>query len=244
MKKTIQVLFIFFALTGFSKAQTTVTDFDGNIYQTVLIGNQVWMSENLKSIHYADGTPLVSGTGVGDISGDYTTKYYFWYNDDSATYFETYGALYTWAAVMNGAASSNNNPSGIQGVCPDGWHLPSDTVWKELEMYLGMSQLSADSTGLRGTDEGGKLKEAGITHWNSPNTGATNSSGFTAVGAGKRSYNGGFSSLGEKNNFWTSWTGYQLFLLDHDSGSYHYAEGSGPDDSLLRYGCSIRLIKD
>ena len=71
MKKIIKVLFIFFALTGFTKAQTTVTDFDGNVYQTVVIGNQVWMAENLKAIHYADGTPLVSGTGVGNISGDY-----------------------------------------------------------------------------------------------------------------------------------------------------------------------------
>ena len=77
MKKIIKVLFIFFALTGFTKAQTTVTDFDGNIYQTVVIGNQVWMKENLNSTHYADGTPLVDGTGAGDISGDYTTKYYF-----------------------------------------------------------------------------------------------------------------------------------------------------------------------
>ena len=134
MKKITLALCIFFALTGFAKAQTTVTDYDGNIYQTVQIGNQVWMAENLKSIHYADGTPLVSGTGVGDITGNYTTKYYFYYVDDSATYAGTYGALYTWAAVMNGAASSNNNPSGVQGVCPDGCHRPSEAEWKELEM--------------------------------------------------------------------------------------------------------------
>ncbi|MCK4700138.1 MAG: hypothetical protein KAT38_07375, partial [Bacteroidales bacterium] len=76
-----------------------VTDYDGNHYKTTKIGNQIWMAENLKSINYADGTPLVDGTGVGNISGDYTTKYYFWYDDDSATYSETYGALYTWAAV-------------------------------------------------------------------------------------------------------------------------------------------------
>ena len=144
------------------------------------------MAENLKSTHYADGTPLVSGTGAGDITGDYTTKYYFFFNDDSATYWDTYGALYTWAAVMNGEASSNNNPSGVQGVCPDGWHLPSDTAWKELEMYLGMSQAQADGTFIRGTDEGGKMKETGTTHWNSPNTGATNSSGFTALPGGYR----------------------------------------------------------
>jgi len=124
------------------------------------------MAENLNSTHYADGIPLVDGTGVGDITGNYTTKYYFYYNNDSATYADTYGALYTWAAMMNGAASSNNNPSGVQGVCPDGWHIPSDTAWKELEMYLGMSQVEADKTvGWRGTDEGGKLKEIGTIHW-------------------------------------------------------------------------------
>ena len=99
MKKIIQVLFIFFALTGFTKAQSTVTDFDGNVYQTVVIGNQIWMKENLNSTHYTDGTPLVDGAGAGDITGDYTTKYYFWYDDDSATYADTYGALYTWAAA-------------------------------------------------------------------------------------------------------------------------------------------------
>ncbi|MCD4735599.1 MAG: hypothetical protein K8R53_06115, partial [Bacteroidales bacterium] len=106
-----------------------VTDYDGNAYKTTKIGDQIWMAENLNSTHYADGTPLVDGIGAGDISGDYTTKYYFYYNDDSATYAGTYGALYTWAAVMNGASSSDNNPSGVQGVCPDDWHLPGDVEW-------------------------------------------------------------------------------------------------------------------
>ncbi len=204
MKKIILVLSIFCVLTGFTKAQITVTDYDGNIYQTVVIGNQIWMSENLKSIHYADGTPLVDGTGAGDISDDYTTKYYFWYDDDSITYADTYGALYTWAAVMNGAASSNNNPSDIQGVCPDGWYLPSDTAWKELEMYLGMSLAHADSTGTRGTDEGGKLKQTGTTYWYTPNTGATNSTGFTALPGGLRSNLGNYGYINDLAILWTS----------------------------------------
>ncbi|WP_286019154.1 FISUMP domain-containing protein, partial [Candidatus Venteria ishoeyi] len=83
-----------------------ITDFDGNNYSTVLIGSQCWMKENLKSTHYADGTAMVDGTSAGNISGDYTTKYYFDYNNDPANA-AIYGKLYTWAAVMNGTASSN-----------------------------------------------------------------------------------------------------------------------------------------
>jgi len=154
------------------------------------------MAENLRVTHYSDGSPLSVGTNVGDISGDITTKYYFWYNDDSVSYAKTHGALYTWAAAMNGAESSNNNPSGVQGACPSGWHLPSDAEWKELEIYLGMSQKEADTIKARGTDEGDKLKEAGNIHWIDLNTGATNSSGFTALPSGYRYVGGKFSYLG------------------------------------------------
>ena len=76
-------------------------------------------------------------------------------------------AHYTWAAAMNGAATSSSKPSYVQGVCPTGWHLPSDVEWAELETYLGGIDVA-----------GGKMKEAGTTHWVSPNTGATNESGF------------------------------------------------------------------
>ena len=242
MKKIILALFTFCVLTGFLKAQNTVTDFDGNTYQTVLIGNQIWMAENLKSTHYADGTPLVWGTGAGDITGDYTTKYHFWYNDDSVTYADTYGALYTWAAVMNGAASSNNNPSGVQGVCPDNWHMPSDSEWKELEMYLGMSQTSTDSTGWRGTDEGGKLKEAGTTHWNSPNTGATNESGFTALPGGYRDIIGDFHDILLNGRWWSTTE------IDTDLAWYRYLLFTyirvARYDSYKAGGISVRCVMD
>ena len=82
-----------------------------------------------------------------------------------------YGGLYQWDELM-----SYTTTEGIQGICPDGWHIPSDQEIMELEVYLGMSQQDADITGFRGTNEGGKLKEAGFTHWTSPNTGATNES--------------------------------------------------------------------
>ncbi len=175
-----------------------------NVYQTVQIGDQIWMAENLKTTRYADGSaiPLVEGTTGWDALTT-TDKAYCWYDNSTANR-DTYGGLYTWAAAMNGAAGSDANPSGVQGVCPDGWHLPSDAEWKELEMFLGMSQAEADDTGWRGTDEGGKLKEAGTTHWNSPNTGATNESGFTALPGGIRYVDGSFSNMGYGADFWAS----------------------------------------
>ena len=111
--------------------QGIVRDYDGNIYTTIKIGDQIWMAENLKTTRYSDGNSLVNGTGAGNITGNYTTKYWFVYEDNSANK-DTYGLLYTWAAAMNGSASSDKSPSGIQGVCPIGWHLPSDTEWKSL----------------------------------------------------------------------------------------------------------------
>jgi uncharacterized protein (TIGR02145 family) len=148
----------------------TLTDFDGNVYNTVVIGNQCWMKENLRAIHFADGSPLVDGTGIPTI--DITTKYWFNYDDDPAIA-EVYGKLYAWAAVMNGEASSNSVPSGVQGVCPDGWHVPSKAEWDILVSYLGGENIA-----------GGKLKESGYGHWVYPNTGANNQSGFSALPGG------------------------------------------------------------
>jgi uncharacterized protein (TIGR02145 family) len=187
----------------FTCGTSTLTDFDGNTYNTVQIGEQCWMKENLATTHYADGTVLVDGTNAGDISNNYTTKYWFVYDNNSANK-STYGLLYTWAAAMNGSVSSSSNPSGVQGVCPAGWHLPSDNEWKQLELALGMTQTQADATGARGTDQGGELKEIGTSHWASPNTGATNQSGFTALPGGSRSYGGSFSYLGDYGNWWTA----------------------------------------
>ena len=91
-----------------------------------------------------------------------------------------------------------------QGICPAGWHIPTDDEWKTLEMYLGMTQAQADDEGWRGVDEGGKLKEAGTTHWVSPNIGATNSSGFTALPTGHRNTGGDFWNLTLNGQLWTS----------------------------------------
>lgn len=182
----------------------TVTDWDGNTYSTIQIGSQCWMKENLKTTHYSDGSPMVKGNSAVNSRYDTTTKYYFVYMDDSS-YIETYGLLYIWKASVNGYSSEVDlNPSQIQGVCPDGWHLPSDSEWKELEIYLGMSPEEANDRDWRGTIEGGMLKESGTNHWVSPNRGATNESGFTALPAGLRTIGGEYEYLGERGTFWTS----------------------------------------
>jgi uncharacterized protein (TIGR02145 family) len=220
----------------------TVTDIDGNTYQAVQIGQQIWMAENLKVTRYADGTsiPLVEDAATwGAFSS--SDKAYCWH-DNSVSARDVYGGLYTWAAAMNGASSSSNNPSGVQGVCPNGWHLPSDAEWKQLEMYLGMSQADADNTGFRGVDEGGKLKEAGTVHWDSPNTGATNESGFTALPGSDRVQDGGFGRTGIYAHFWTATeTG-----GDNARSRYldYLSAGVARGENIKREGYSIRCVRD
>ena len=229
---------IFEATKPFECGTSTITDNDGNIYNTVKIGSQCWMKENLKTTHYADGTALVDGTGVGDISGDFVTKYWFIYQDNNLSNKDIYGLLYTWAAAMNGASGSDANPSGVQGVCPTGWHLPSDAEWKQMEMHLGMSQAEADRKGWRGTDEGGKLKETGTTHWLSPNTGATNESGFSGLPGGYRYSAGPVFNLGYFGYWWSSLEDAFYRDLNYNLTSiYRY-------DTSKDWGFSVRCIKD
>jgi len=181
-----------------------VSDYDGNIYPTVDIGEQTWMKRNLRVSHYADGTPIPQVRYNWE-SLTPESKAYCWYDNDSQ-YGIAYGALYTWSAMMNGAESSDENPSGVQGVCPDGWHVPSDQEWQEMEIYLGMDPAMADTIVFRerGEETGGKLKETGYTHWRNPNTGATNISGFSAVGAGFRTMYGDFRYMRRWVLYWTS----------------------------------------
>ena len=110
----------------------------------------------------------------------------------------TYGVLYNWPAAMNGAASSTTNPSGVQGVCPTGWHLPSDEEWTILTNYLGSMA-------------GGRMKETGTTHWNSPNTGATNETGFTALPGGLRYGSRTFGHIGTNGYWWSATEYYAAF---------------------------------
>ncbi len=155
------------------------TDAAGKHYAVVTIGNQTWMAENLAYLPSVVGPVTLSDTipyhyvyGYGGTSVSQAT---------ATPFYTTYGVLYNWLAAMAGSASSNANPSGVQGACPLGWHLPSNAEWTELNDYLGGTNVA-----------GGKLKEIGITHWTSPNTGATNETGFTALPGGYRNYPGFF----------------------------------------------------
>ncbi len=139
-----------------------LTDADGNFYKTVIIGEQLWMAENLKTTKYSDGTdiPLViSGWKWATLS----SPGFCWYDNDRETYGDIYGALYNWFAVNTDL------------LCPDGWHVPDNEEWDILTDYLGGAEIA-----------GGKLKETGTTHWKSPNTNATNESGFTGRPGGFR----------------------------------------------------------
>ena len=225
----------------------TATDWDGNIYKTIKIGNQWWMAENLRVTHYYYGTeiPLVSDNVVWANLLDNATDDAYSYYDNSNTIGDNYGALYTWAAAMgDDAVSSSSNPSGVQGVCPTGWHLPSDEEWKQLEMYLGMGQADADATNWRGTHVGDKLKETGTSHWVSPNTGATNEYGFFALpGGGRSATDGSFIALATKGYWWSatessSIYGWNRHLANDNSGVYRY------DYFYKSNGFSVRCVKD
>ncbi|MCP4312967.1 MAG: PKD domain-containing protein [Bacteroidetes bacterium] len=242
-----------FNVTGISSSGTdiqfnpdlsygSVSDIDGNKYKTIQIGEQVWMAENLRSTRYSDGTaiPHVTGTSDWDALGN-DDKAYCWY-DNSSENRDLYGGLYTWAAAVNGTAGSDANPSGVQGVCPSGWHLPSDAEWKGLEMYLGMSQSEADDTGYRGNIAGGKLKESGTIHWAYTDNETTNESGFTCLPAGLRYANGGFYFLHVVGNYWSSSDKYTTrawlrAISDWNGEINRYSE-------TRDYGFSVRCIRD
>lgn len=210
----------------------TITDIDGNVYRTVKIGNQCWMAENLKVTRYRNGDAIPNITGSIDWFLLVTVAYCNYNNnEDNAT---IYGRLYNWFAVDDS-----------RNIAPAGWHVPSDEEWKQLEMYLGMSQSNANTEGNRGVDEGGKLKESGTTHWRSPNTGATNESGFTALPGGNRSYGGSYANMSNYTAYWSS-SEYE----EHDSG-FAWCRGLYYGLSVVariraqeNFGFSVRCIKD
>ncbi|HNQ66816.1 MAG TPA: FISUMP domain-containing protein [Bacteroidales bacterium] len=164
----------------------TVTDYDGNIYNTVQIGNQCWMKENINTTHYADGTEIPDGTGVDNGAGQSVYANYYFNYDDNPTNSIKCGKLYTWAATINGYESNNDELlNGVRkGICPDGWHVPSDEEWLELEMYVDDSILP-DFYGERGTDVGIKLKSCMFWQDSISNT---NMFGFAIIPCGIKSY--------------------------------------------------------
>ncbi len=223
-------------ISAFSCGISTLSDYDGNTYNTVQIGDQCWMKQNLATTHYANGTAIqyiTDNSTWGALGDNNTDDAFCWYNNNINNK-HIYGALYTWAAAMgDNGVSSNTNPSGVQGVCPDGWHLPSDAEWTQLTTFLGGLNVS-----------GGKMKETGTIHWSPPNTGASNSSGYTGLPAGYRSSSSGsFNSLGNYGYGWSS--------RSSSTGTGGYAARLNYNDETLyrtsfskSYGFSVRCLKN
>jgi len=240
MKKTARLLFYSSAIMGLFLIFTTscvksndeitpppietstITDIDGNVYKTVKIGTQWWMAENLKTTRYNDGSaiPLVTDASVWKYL---STPGYCWHNNDT-TRKNPYGALYNFYVVNTGK------------LAPTGWHMPTDAEWTILTTYLGGDNVAA-----------GKMKSTGTIEaftglWHHPNTGATNESGFTAVPAGGRFYDGSFVLNGYYSRWWSSSESITSYawsrLLTYGSWDvYRY-------DDDKNYGLSVRCVRD
>lgn len=199
---------------------STVQDIDGNIYNTVQIGSQVWMKENLKTTRFNNGSsiPLVSdNTSWSNL----ISSGYCWFQNDAPAYGGTYGALYNWYAVSSG------------NLCPVGWHIPSDAEWTALTNYLGGMSTS-----------GSKMKEAGSTHWISyPGIFATNESGFTGLPGAYRDRAGGFYSTVGHYGFW--WSSTEVSSTNAwDRGLYYDKNDVSRGDGWKPNGISVRCIKN
>ncbi len=205
----------------------TVTDIDGNCYKTIQIGDQTWMAENLKTTRYNDGSIIPNLTDAYQWVV-ITNEAYCWYLNDQNTYMNTYGALYNWYAVNNGS------------LCPEGWHVSSNEEWSVLLEYLGGADIA-----------GGKLMETGINHWESTLSEITNETGFTALPGGyitgePHSPYGPHADFGYESIFgywWTS-TGYSLSTAFSRSIIAAYTSIRTHSDLGLRWGFSVRCVKD
>jgi len=202
----------------------TVT-YGGQVYNTILIGIQCWLKENLNIGTMINGNSSQTNNGVIE-------KYC--YNNSTANC-DIYGGLYQWHEMMQ-----YTNIPGTKGICPDGWHLPTDAEWCILEQFVDPT-ITCNSTSWRGVDGGGKLKEAGTTHWAQPNTGATNSIGFTALPGGWLEGSGFFAGLSQGGYLWTS----------SESGSYawyrtlYYTQAKVARGYLpYSRGFMVRCVKD
>ena len=193
------------------------TDGDNNNYPVVTIDAQIWMAENLKTTKFKDGTTSITNITEGNLWG-VSIPAYCWYNNNEAANKTTYGALYNWYTVNTG------------NLCPTGWHVPTDVEWKTLATAMGDYLIA-----------GGKLKETGTAHWISPNKGATNESGFTALPAGARS-GGTFAYIGSVGSWWVS--------NEYSSVSGWCRDIDHNDTILSRYvspkviGLSVRCLRD
>lgn len=212
-----------------TKTGTFTNPVDGQVYKTVKIGNQVWMAENLNVSKYRNGDP-VQEVPDNDTWGEMSSGAWSYYNSDSQNE-KIFGKLYNWHAV--------NDPRGL---APEGWHIPTDDEWQELEMYLGMNQAEANRKGWRGNNQGCMLKNTGTDNWKTPNECATNITGFTGLPGGYRDVSGEFFVIGYSGYWWSSTEHSKYFAwyrtLYYTSNKIHRTNGYEGD------GFSIRCIRD
>jgi uncharacterized protein (TIGR02145 family) len=202
-----------------------INDNDGHRYKTVMIGNQIWMAENLKTTKFSDGTaiPLITDMSRWEAL---TTPGYCWYDND-ITNKDIYGALYNWYVV--GAKANGKN------LCPMGWHVPSNIEWTTLITHLGGESVA-----------GGKLKSTGTIErgdglWRTPNKGATNQTEFSALPGGSRTMDGTYQEIGINGNWWSTTVPSYVWLmyLYYDRANVLRSPNGGK-----RAGLSVRCIKD
>lgn len=223
--KTVKINVIYGGISNatFNPSLTygTMTDIDGNIYKTITIGTQTWMAENLRTTKYRNGDSIPEVSGNLAWKNLNTHAYCNYENTTALDDIATHGRLYNWFAVTDS-----------RNLAPAGWHVATDAEWTTLTTYLGNENVA-----------GGKLKETGLLHWNNPNTGASNGSGFTALPGGRREYtDGSFINLGTDGFWWTasaynpdySWYRY----LHYDVTNIYRA------NFHKQYGFSVRCVKD
>ena len=194
-----------------------VADIEGNLYQTIILGTQEWMAENLRTSAYRDGS-LIPHVTNNTSWGNLTTGAYCWYDNDD-TYEQPFGKIYNWFAVAD-----------ARGLCPMGWHVPTDAEWTTLINFLGGAGVA-----------GGPLKETGFNYWEFQNDGATNSSGFRGL-PGSRNEDGTFPIMG----FYGYWWSANQSSDSHGGDLGLFYDGIGVNQAAddKNYGFWVRCLKD
>jgi uncharacterized protein (TIGR02145 family) len=201
-----------------------IYDIDGNAYKMIKIGNQTWIAENLKTSKYNDGSKISYLSDNSELNWQNDSYAAFFYYNNDSTYNLKYGKLYNWYAV---SPTTNNN----KNICPTGWHVPSSAEWNVLTDYLGGDAVA-----------GGKMKEVGLTSWNTINKGATNVSLFTAKPAGLRNSNVAFTLLGLSAEWWS--------ITEENTNKAFYIDIFNSSESVTKFSSnkynarSVRCLKD
>jgi uncharacterized protein (TIGR02145 family) len=202
-------------------AVKTITDKDGNEYNTVTIGTQIWMLENLKTTRFNNGDLIGTTTPAGkNIYGE-TNPEYQWSYDGNESNADIYGRLYTWYAITD-----------TRGVCPAGWHVPADSEWNTLTTYLGGEYLA-----------GYKLMEMGNLHWIN-NGNANNGSGFTALAGGQRFYTGSYTGILTFGQWWSSSTDPVSGVWGLGREVHNWDAVCDPEPLSKNCGLSVRCVKN